>query len=99
MFIQRRCSILYIIFLVCFQYSCTQKGKDYPLIFGDKYSEAENFFKESPWITDTLEKYGIDPQVAISIVFPEVIRYSALRDLVETHSLEVLYTQIGRAHV
>lgn len=43
-------------------------------------------------------KHGFDPAFTLAIVFPELIRYSSLRDYVEVHSLEVLYVQYGKAY-
>lgn len=93
MFILKRCSI--IPFSFCFLLSCSQKRNDYATIFGDKYSDAVSYFQKNSWIADTLVKFGVDPNLAIPIVFPEAIRYSTLKDIIETHSLEVLYTQYG----
>lgn len=88
-------SILLISFPICILWSCNQGSKDYQKNFGDKYTEAENYFVENNWITDTLRRHNVDPSIACSIVFPEVMRYSSLRDFAETKSLEVLYIQYG----
>jgi len=94
MFTQR----LYRIVLFCFTLltlACAQNSSDYRAIFGRKYIEAEAFFSQNHWILDTLTYLEVDPQLAISTVFPEVLRYSALQNEFETRSLEVLYTQYG----
>lgn len=75
--------------------ACARKNSDYTAIFGHKYIEAEAFISKNSWISDTLTKLSIDPQLAISIVFPEILRYSTIQDKIETHSLEVLYAQYG----
>ena len=95
MFIQKVFRLSFLALLILFSFSCTQKKKEYNEIFGIKYIEAEEYFQNNSWITDTLVSYGVNPNLAISVVFPEVIRYSALKDIAETHSLEVLYTQYG----
>ncbi len=94
MFTQR----LYRILLYCFTLlplACAQNSSDYPTVFGRKLVEAEAFFSQNSWISDTLTKLSIDSQLAISTVFPEVLRYTALQNEFETRSLEVLYTQYG----
>jgi hypothetical protein len=74
-------------------------GKDsvinYTQIFGDKYTEAEHYLALQHWITDTLIAQGISPAFGKSIIFPEVIRYSAIRDKLELQGLFTLYVQYG----
>jgi len=84
-----------IVLLLILASSCSDKGKEFKAVFGQKYIDAENYIDNNNWIKDTLARYGVDPDLAISVIFPELIRYSAMKDLVETHSLEVLYTQYG----
>ena len=42
-----------------------------------------------------LEKYHISYPVAIAVVFPELVRYSALRDKMEITLLKTLYINLG----
>ncbi len=42
--------------------------------------------------------YDIDYNLAISIVFPEMIRYSHVSNFLETKSLEVVYVRLGRKY-
>lgn len=58
--------------------------------------EAFKFIGEEHWMRDSLEHWGIDPDFAIAIVFPEILRYSAVRDWAETRALEMLYVQYGK---
>jgi hypothetical protein len=67
--------------------------KDY---FGDSYAEAKAFCCDNKYlITDQLSSNNIKSEQAISIVFPELIRYSRLSNLAETSALEVLYVKGG----
>jgi len=84
-----------IVSLLILASSCSNKEKEFKDVFGQKYIDAENYIDNNKWIKDSLARYGVDPNLAISIVFPELIRYSAIKDMIETHSLEVLYTQYG----
>jgi hypothetical protein len=75
------------------------EGKpDYHQIFQDKYDEAYNFIKENKWISDSLKIHGIDPDFALAIVFPELIRYSELQDKMEVGGLLALYVQYGKKY-
>ncbi len=57
--------------------------------------EAFDFIEQESWMADSLKAHGLDPAFALAIVFPEIIRYSAIRDWAETKALEVLYVQYG----
>lgn len=69
---------------------------DYRKEFGSGWLKAEAFINENePWIKPVLDKYGIDYTVAMAVVFPELIRYSILRDKIEITLLKALYVNIG----
>jgi hypothetical protein len=97
----RRVLIAGFLFLVL-----TCRGQDTPeeesslyrSAFGDKYTEALAYLSGQSWIPETLHARGISPTFAEAIVFPEVIRYSAIRDMVEMHGLITLYVQYGSAY-
>jgi hypothetical protein len=74
------------------------KAEDYKTIFGPKYSEALTYLHDNPWIADSLKSNHIDPEFAVAIVFPELIRYSALRDKFESGALFTLYVQYGQKY-
>ena len=44
---------------------------------------------------DTFVKYQLNPYFVLAIVFPELIRYSKLQDVIESNDLKVLYVQFG----
>jgi len=64
-------------------------------IFGVQYTVAVEYFNDQTWITDSLVSHGIRPVFAKAIVFPELIRYSALKDKLEMQGLYALYVQYG----
>ncbi len=69
---------------------------DYPAIFGDDWNKALVFVGENKsWIEPALRKYDIRYEEAIAAVFPELIRYSALRDRMEVTLLKTLYRNLG----
>lgn len=69
---------------------------DYQKIFGEQYSEAINYLNKNEWITISLLTNKIDPCFAKSIIFPELIRYSYLKDKMEIQALKTLYVQYGQ---
>jgi hypothetical protein len=73
-------------------------NEDYPQIFGEKYTEAESYIKESPWIAEALRLPPEETRFAVAVVFPEIIRYSYLQDKIQVRALKVLYVQYGRKY-
>ncbi len=88
--------ILFII-LACF--SCHQvssQSLNYRDLFGDDWKKASAFEKENRvWMEPLISKYNISYPLAISIIFPELVRYSALRDKMEITLLKTLYVNLG----
>jgi hypothetical protein len=68
---------------------------DYAAIYGERYEDAIRFIKNNPWMADSLRSYGMNPDWVLSIVFPELIRYSSIKDQIETSALFTLYVQYG----
>mgnify|MGYP006283226703 CR=1 FL=1 len=69
--------------------------RDYAAHFGKDYIFAEQFISEN---TSLLEFYfpdDTDRQLASAVIFPELIRYNALRDIIEISVLKALYIQYG----
>jgi hypothetical protein len=71
---------------------------DYREIFGDRYAEAFDYLHLNPWITSSLVRNKIDPCFGKSIIFPELIRYSNIRDRMEIQALKTLYVQYGQQY-
>ena len=75
--------------------SCAQTP-DFKEIFGQDWDKAVKYEKENRvWIEPLLKKNHISYPVAMAIIFPELIRYSALRDKMETTLLKTLYVNLG----
>jgi hypothetical protein len=68
---------------------------DYKLLFGEKYQKALDFFTQEKWITERLISFGIEPDFAKAIAFPEIVRYSAIQNSMEMEGLFTLYVQYG----
>ncbi len=68
----------------------------YQTEFGDDYESAVKFLAQNRLIIDSvLTSYQTDKAFALSIVFPELIRYSFVSDFLETGYLELIYTESG----
>jgi len=69
---------------------------NYPQIFGDDWKKAMLFESENrSWMEPVLAKNHISYPLAIAIIFPELVRYSALRDKMEITLLKALYINLG----
>lgn len=91
--------ILFIILNLFLSVSCFSQTSDYREIFGDDWLKAEKFEKANrEWLEPLLTRSHISYPVAIAIIFPELIRYSALRDKMETAVLRSLYVNRGEEY-
>jgi hypothetical protein len=69
---------------------------DYKSIFGRDWEKAEAFVCENEsWMKQISETYNFSYPEAVAIVFPELIRYSSLRDKMEITLLKTLYINLG----
>lgn len=72
------------------------QSANYADIFGDNWKKAMTFEKENRnWIEPLLAENHISYPIAVSIIFPELVRYSALRDKMEITLLKTLYVNLG----
>lgn len=76
----------------------TPETTDISLALGDRYYDAVEYLEKNPWIWDTLVKANISPELAFSVVFPSLTRYSAIKDIMETSAMRTLYVQSGRKY-
>lgn len=85
--------LLVLLFQINLSYS---QDLDYKAIFVSDWTKAVTFETENrDWIEPLLKKHNISYPLAIAIVFPELVRYSALRDKMETTLLKTLYVNLG----
>ena len=91
--------IKYNVFIVlsCLSLSLSAQALNYPEIFGDDWKKADEFITSNKnWIAPVLKKYDVEFNEAIAIIFPELVRYSALRDKIEITLLKALYINKGK---
>jgi hypothetical protein len=68
----------------------------YPDIFGENWTRAHRFVEENEgWMRKECKLCQVDYPLAVSVVFPELVRYSAVRDKIEITLLKALYTHKG----
>jgi hypothetical protein len=86
-----------LLILVLIFFSFSTKSNNPENYFDSQYTDAIQFCTENiNLIENTLSECCIPPAMAISIAFPEMLRYSLWRDLFETTSLELLYVHGGK---
>lgn len=72
---------------------------DYSEVFGSDWDKALSFEKENrSWMEPVLKKNNIPYEIAIAVIFPELVRYSALRDKMEITLLKALYINVGETY-
>jgi len=86
---------LFLLFTVLLKSGLSQ-SINYQELFGDDWKKAMTFEKENRiWMEPLLVKNHISYPLAISIIFPELVRYSALKDKMEITLLKTLYVNLG----
>lgn len=69
---------------------------NYQELFGESWKKALIYEKENrSWMEPVLARNNISYPLAIAIIFPELVRYSALRDKMEITLLKALYINLG----
>jgi len=72
------------------------QSPNYSEIFGDDWKKALLFETENrSWMEPVLAKNHIPYPLAVAVIFPELVRYSALRDKMEVTLLKALYINMG----
>jgi len=69
---------------------------DYARLFAGDWEKAKAFLNENDtWIKASMSKYNLPYDETVAIVFPELVRYSAIRDKMEITLLKSLYRNLG----
>lgn len=85
--------------IICHGLISFPQQTDYKKIFGSDWEKAEAFVSENEhWMSQLSEKYEVLYPVAIAVIFPELIRYSSLRDKMEITLLKTLYINLGEEY-
>lgn len=79
--------------------SAWSQEPDYREIFGKDWKKAEEFVATNEyWMKPLLERQRIDYRITMAVIFPEIVRYSALRDMMEITLLKALYVNVGEEY-
>lgn len=71
---------------------------DYKKIFAEDYTQAVVMLEKKSDLIDSLAAvYDQDPFITRAVIFPELIRYNLIRDLIEKNTLEIVYVNTGMA--
>ncbi len=76
----------------------TVPGTDFSAELGNKYYDAVDYLRRNTWMSDTLKRERIQPAFAYGIIFPGLVKYSAIKDVMETGATRMLYVQSGRKY-
>jgi hypothetical protein len=91
--------LLTILFFTLLVNSAGSQSIDYRQIFGEDWKKAEAFERENRgWMDSLLTRNHLSYPVAIAVIFPELVRYSALRDKMEITLLKALYVNLGEEY-
>ena len=65
---------------------------------GNRYYDAVDYLVKNAWMVDSLEGNHISPDIAYGIIFPGLVKYTIIRDIVESSAYRMLYVQQGRKY-
>jgi hypothetical protein len=92
--------ILFVVLLILLSGKpVSSQQLNYQEIFGSNWDKALSFVEQNRnWIEPKLNQYKVSYPDAIAVIFPELVRYSALRDKIEITLLKTLYTNLGEEY-
>jgi hypothetical protein len=89
---------VFLLFFTLLEASISQPLR-YNEIFSSDWNKALEFEKENRnWMQPLLERNHIPYDIAIAVIFPELVRYSALQDKMEITLLKALYINLGEQY-
>ncbi len=92
----RKCFFSLLLIFTVFCSRSFSQSLNYEELFGDDWEKALQFVSlNERWMRPLLERHKIPYEVAVAVVFPELVRYSAIRDKMETSMLKTLYRNLG----
>jgi hypothetical protein len=73
---------------------------DFQKIFGTDYYDAIQYFRKNKLLIENqFQYYQVDKEIIVPVLFPERVRYSMVRDLLETIAVEQVYINYGEDYV
>ena len=96
--IKRRILIVILLFSLSGGYLWSQ-SLNYREIFGTNWERAELFLSQNRALIESkFKKFEVYYPVGVAVIFPELVRYSALRDQIEITLLKALYINLGEEY-
>lgn len=93
----KKFTILILVAVCFFSFSPTINYKAH---YGEDYENAIQFLKDNKSAFNNASRtYGIEEKALKAVVFPELMRYNLLQNLIETGTLELLYIETGSKQV
>ncbi len=93
----KKFTILILVACCFFSFSPTINYKAH---YSEDYENAVQFLKDNKNIFNKASRtYGIEEKALKAVVFPELMRYNLLQNLIETEALELLYIQAGSKQI
>lgn len=91
-----KCLFSFFLFFTIFCNSSYSQSLNYDVLFGDDWRKALQFVDlNEKWMRPLLERHQISYAAGVAVVFPELVRYSAISDKMETSMLKTLYRNLG----
>ena len=86
-----------LVLCLVFQMATAQDKPDYKTEFGSDYQKALTWIASRQLLLDSVcRQQLVSAKFITALVFPELIRYNAVVDRLETGSLETLYVRLGK---
>ncbi len=89
---------IFLLVSVLTGWACFSSGQSvsYQDIYGADWAKAWRFVEENQdWMKKSCTLFRVDYSLAVAVVFPELVRYSALRDRMEITLMKALYVHKG----
>ncbi len=88
--------LLILFFITCYKPTAFSQETDYKRVFGSDWDKAVAFIAENEnWMKLLSDRYNVSFPIAVAVIFPELVRYSALLDKIEITLLKTLYINLG----
>ncbi|HLN20962.1 MAG TPA: hypothetical protein VK213_07720 [Bacteroidales bacterium] len=88
-----------VLFSLCIPDNVLGQDLNYREVFGEYWTKAGEYERENRyWMEEMADENQVPYETVIAIIFPELVRYSALRDRMETTLLKALYINLGEEY-
>ncbi len=90
------CALVFLTGAHSYFVSAEEPHPDYRRIFGKTWIKAEDNVEKNKDVRSIIfQEFEVPESIAVAVVFPEIMRYSAIKDFIETASVKAQYLQKG----